>query len=271
MKEILNIKSEYIHVDTSQGSTYGGNQQFYKERPDRISRGKYGGGCGVVALGDLLLYLTNGHEREQRKDCRFIRNACLERTRRYFRQRKGDNRKKISDNGQFLLNGIPASKGFADQAQYMAYFDRLCKRIAWYPTKNGMSGIILAVRFGWLMYRAGLPYRAVWGFSEKKREARIKRMLVRDIPVILCIPKIFVNRKKNGLPLYVCEQNRMKPAVRTSAHYVVITGLVEEKGKLYYRISSWGKLYYISEDEFRSFVRKHILGRLFGTILWIPE
>lgn len=153
----------------------------------------------------------------------------------------------------------------------MAYFDRLCKRIAWYPTKNGMSGIMLAVRFGWLMYRAGLPYRAMWGFSEQKREARIKRMLVRDIPVILCIPKIFVNRKKNGLPLYVCEQNRMKLAVRTSAHYVVITGLVEEQGNLYYRISSWGKMYYIREDEFRSFVKKHILGRLLGTILWVYQ
>lgn len=221
MKEILNIKNEYIRVNTVQGSTYGGNQQFYKGLPGRISRGKYGGGCGVVALGDLMLYLQEGRENEQ------------------------------------------------DQAQYMSYFDRLCKWIAWYPTRNGMSGVLLAVRFCWLMCCAGLPYRAMWGFSEKKREARIKRMLVRDIPVILCIPKIFMNRRKNGLMLYVCEQGRMKPAVRTSAHYVVITGLVEEKGSLYYRISSWGKMYYIREEEFRSFVKKHIFGRLLGTLLWI--
>lgn len=253
MKEILNIKSEYIHVNTSQGSTYGGNQQFYKELRGRISRGKYGGGCGVVALGDLLLYLLE-HESEQRKDCRFTRRACQTGKRLCFRRKQCVEYQKVQD-----------------QEQYMAYFDRLCKRIAWYPTKNGMSGIMLAVHFGWLMHRAGLPYRAMWGFSEQKREARIKRMLVRDIPVILCIPKIFVNRKKNGLPLYVCEQNRMKLAVRTSAHYVVITGLVEEQGNLYYRISSWGKMYYIREDEFRSFVKKHILGRLLGTILWVYQ
>lgn len=253
MKEILNIKSEYIHVNTSQGSTYGGNQQFYKELRGRISRGKYGGGCGVVALGDLLLYLLE-HESEQRKDCRFTRRACQTGKRLCFQRKQCVEYQKVQD-----------------QEQYMAYFDRLCKRIAWYPTKNGMSGIMLAVRFGWLMYRAGLPYRAMWGFSEQKREARIKRMLVRDIPVILCIPKIFVNRKKNGLPLYVREQDRMKPVVRTSAHYVVITGLVEEQGNLYYRISSWGKMYYIREDEFRSFVKKHILGRLLGTILWVYQ
>lgn len=254
MKEILNIKSEYIHVNTSQGSTYGGNQQFYKELPGRISRGKYGGGCGVVALGDLLLYLQAGHESEKRKDCRFTRRACQTGKRLCFQRKSCVEYQKVQE-----------------QEQYMAYFDRLCKRIAWYPTQNGMSGIMLAVRFGWLMHRAGLPYRAMWGFSEQKREARIKRMLVRDIPVILCIPKIFVNRKKNGLPLYVCEQDRMKLVVRTSAHYVVITGLVEEQGNLYYRISSWGKMYYIREDEFRSFVKKHILGRLLGTILWICE
>lgn len=243
MKEILHIKSEYMHVNTEQGIAYGGNQQFFKELPGISNRGKYRGGCGVVALGDLLWYLRINHPCVGRKGV-FRHVMPIERL------------------------GL---KSTMDKAQYMAYFNRLCRRIAWCPTGNGMAGVMLAVRFGWLMRCVGLPYRAVWGLSERKREVRIKRMLVRDIPVVLCIPKIFVNRKKNGLMLYAWEQNRMKPAIRTNAHYVMITGLVEEQGDLYYRISSWGRMYYIREDEFRSFVKKHIFGRLLGTILWIPE
>lgn len=243
MKEILNIKSEYMRVNTEQGITYGGNQQFFKELPGINNRGKYKGGCGAVALGDLLCYLSTNHRRVRKKG--------------------------------MLRNVIPlewlACKSTMDKAQYMAYFNRLCKWIAWCPTGNGMAGVTVAARFCWLMHCTGLPYRAIWGFSERKRETRIKRMLVGDIPVILCIPKIFLNRKKTGLMLYVREQNRMKPAVRTSAHYVVITGLVEENGSLYYRISSWGKMYYIKEEEFRSFVKKHLFGKLLGTILWIYE
>lgn len=239
MKEILSIKRDYIHVHTEQGCSYGGSQQFYKGLPGWSNRGKYRGGCGVVALGDLLIYLSSGAQRTKRN---------------VFLHRLGADR-----------------ADFSQAERYRAYFNRVCRWIVWCPTANGMSGVMLAVCFCWLMRCAGLPYRAMWVCSEKKCAPRIRRMLVRDIPVVLCIPKILMKRKKNGLLLYVREQEKMKPAVRTSAHYVVVTGIVEEKGKLYYRVSSWGKMYYISEEEYSSFVKKHLLGRLLGNILWIPE
>ena len=57
MQEISSLRSNtYIQVQDGRQATYGGSQLFFKPLPDKSSQRKYGGGCGMVALGDLLLY-----------------------------------------------------------------------------------------------------------------------------------------------------------------------------------------------------------------------
>lgn len=237
MQEILGIrKKEYIQVQEGSGMSYGGSQLFFKPLPDKRSQGKYNGGCGMIALGDLLLYLMD----KEGKTC--------------------------------TLNGITYHPVFERKEAYMAYFDELCRKLKWFPSRNGMSGVLMAIRFNYMMHKYHLPYRARWGLLESVREGRIERMLQRDIPVILCIPRVLPPFGKNDrLSLYREQEGKMKQVDKTRAHYVMITGMERNKntGRVYYRVSSWGRQYDISVEEYRKFVRTHLLGTVLGNILYI--
>ncbi len=237
MQENLSIcRNAYIQVQDGRQVTYGGSQLFFGPLPDKSSQRKYGGGCGMVALGDLLLYLM---EKEKRI---------------------------------YQIDGISYHTTFRGKEAYMDYFNKLCRTLKWFPTRNGMSGILMAIRFNAAMWKMHMPYRARWGLFELVREKRIKKMLRKDLPVILCIPRVLLPwQKEDKLPLYMESNGQMKQAEATRAHYVTITGLVSHDGEAYYRISSWGRKYYISVKEYRSFVRTHLLGTVWGNILYITS
>ena len=59
--------------------------------------------------------------------------------------------------------------------------------------------------------------------------------------------------RKHKLCLYRQENGLYFPAAEVKAHFVVVTGL--ENG--YLQISSWGKEYYISWQEFEKYVKKY--------------
>lgn len=64
MQEILGIRrNAYIQVQDGRQVTYGGSQLFFRPLQDKCSQRKYRGGCGMVALGDLLLYLMEKEKR----------------------------------------------------------------------------------------------------------------------------------------------------------------------------------------------------------------
>lgn len=237
MQEILGIcRNTYIQVQAGRQSTYGGSQLFFKELPDRCSQRKYGSGCGMIALGDLLLYLM---EKETRL---------------------------------YQVGGITYHTAFQEKEAYMDYFNKLCRKLKWFPSRNGMSGVLMAIRFNAFMWKRRMPYRARWGLFESVREKRIEKMLRKDIPVILCIPCVLLPwQKKDRLPLYMESNGQMKQVDATRAHYVTITGLVSYQGEEYYRISSWGRKYHISVREYRDFVRTHLLGTVLGNILYITS
>lgn len=235
MQDILNInKNSYIQVPDGNGKTYGGSQLFFKPMTDKRSQRKYRGGCGMVALGDLLVYLM---EKEQK---------------------------------EYQMDGIAYRPEFEGKQSYMAYFNSLCRKLAWIPNLNGMSGIFMAIRFNVVMHRYHLKYRARWGMLECLRQRRIEKMLQKDIPVILCIPRVLLPWQwKDRLPLYAERDGKMKQADATNGHYVTITGIVKNHGQKYYRISSWGRQYYISLKEYRKFVWTHLFGTILGNILYI--
>ncbi len=235
MQEILSIRrNTYIQVQDNGQATYGGSQLFFKPLPDKSSQRKYGGGCGMIALGDLLLYLME----KKAKTCQ--------------------------------IDGMTYHTVFQEKVAYMDYFNRLCRKLRWLPTRNGMSGMLMAIRFNAVMWKMHIPYCARWGLFEMIREKRIEKMLRKDIPVILCIPRVLLPwQKEDRLPLYMESKGQMKQVDATRAHYVTITGLVSCQGKTYYRISSWGRKYYISVKEYRDFVRTHLFGTVLGNILYI--
>ena len=213
MQEILCIRrNAYIQVQDGRQVTYGGSQLFFKPLQDKCSQRKYRGGCGMVALGDLLLYLM---EKEIRP---------------------------------YQLDGITYHTVFEEKEAYRTYFNKLC------------------------MWKRRMPYRARWGLFENVRERRIERMLQKDLPVILCIPRVLLPwQREDRLPLYMESSGQMKQVDATRAHYVTITGLVSHQGENYYRISSWGRMYYISVKEYRDFVRTHLFGTVLGNILYITS
>lgn len=190
----------------------------------------------MVALGDLLLYLM---EKEIRP---------------------------------YQLDGITYHTVFEEKEAYRTYFNKLCRKLKWFPTQNGMSGILMAIRFNAFMWKRRMPYRAKWGLFENVRGRRIERILQKDLPVILCIPRVLLPwQREDRLPLYMESSGQMKQVDATRAHYVTITGLVSHQGENYYRISSWGRMYYISVKEYRDFVRTHLFGTVLGNILYITS
>jgi len=51
------LKNDYVSVTGQKGKTFGGSQSFFKEMPGFMNKFKNKGGCGVVALSDLISYL----------------------------------------------------------------------------------------------------------------------------------------------------------------------------------------------------------------------
>ena len=100
-----------------------------------------------------------------------------------------------------------------------------------------------------------MPYRAAWMLSGKKMISRIEKMLSLDIPVIMAIgPNFPLFWKKEKLSFYTKDGNgKLCPAVKTKAHFVTVTGISESE----LQISSWGKKYYISIQEYEKYVREH--------------
>lgn len=231
---MIGLKKSYISILHQDKWSYGGSQMWFDNKT------LHGYGCGLIAAADLLLYL--GEEKlpcvaAQEAEC-----ACDEAA------NKAEN-----------ACGEAAGKaeGEYSEVAYMEYIERLRRRFTVLP-RLGMPGWLLAFQL-WLYFLGKRHFcRIWWGCSVRKRDAAIVKMLRADIPVILSIGpnfpfiwgkhKVRLYRKaENGS--YVYEQS-------TNAHYVTVTGIDRE----WYRISSWGKEYYISRREYAEYVRKHSLG-----------
>ena len=95
----------------------------------------------------------------------------------------------------------------------------------------------------------------------------MEEMLRRDIPVILSIGPNFPRLWKQGKEtLYRMDQGDYRRAAETRAHYVTVTGMDES----WLRISSWGKEYYLSREEYETY-RADISSALVSNIVYIRE
>ena len=244
MEKKTAIQREYIRVKRREDGTltYGGDQGFFdSEEASREDRRKKESGCGIIAFADLLLYLGNK-----------------------------DSTNRMPETEPYLSHVLY-------QEEYQGYYNEIYKFLGGLPFRGGISSLRLMLMFNRLSLRQRWGMRAMWGFSGKKLFDRTKRMLSEDIPVILCIPMMLLKKdKKDGIRLYERTEEkdgnvRYQEKAFTRAHYVMVTGIMEEEKDSYYEISSWGKKYYMNRKEYDILIKTHFLGTILGNILYIRQ
>ena len=209
----------------------GGTKTFGGSQMYSASKTMREVGCGVIAALDLLLYLNRVH---------------------------------LSGSCEMFSSAL--DDGSIDEKEYDELARTLSRRFFPIIPKLGINGLMLAAGLNAFFRRYRFPFRAMWGVGSRHIADRIEDMLARDIPVILSIgPNFPLFWKKTEMSFYMrIPSGEMKHACSIKSHYVTVTGLDER----YYRISSWGREYYIDRQEYFSYIRHHS-GSLVSNIVYI--
>ncbi len=207
------LRHTYLAVKTQADKSFGGNQNWATGYMMR----KYG--CGVVAMGDVLIYLG------------IHRLSC----------------------NTDLLYGMLREDGCLSYPRYERYLRKMNKRYLGIIPGFGVPNFQLARAMNRYFRHYRIDLRARWCLSSGKMLERIQDSLSKDYPVILAIGQNIPFWRKKKLTLYRQENGVYLPATETKAHYVVVTGM--ENG--YLQISSWGKEYFISWQEYQEYGKKY--------------
>lgn len=206
------LRNPYLSVKTQEGLSFGGSQTWCSSRIMQ----RYG--CGVVGMGDILLYMG------------LNRPSC----------------------GTDLQYGIQREDGNLSYPRYERYLRKIRRKYLGIIPGFGVPGFLIPHAMNRYFRHYKIDFRARWCVSQSKLYGRIEDSLARDLPVLLAIGQNIPFWKRRRLGLYRQENGQYFPAVEVRAHFVVVTGI--ENG--YLQISSWGKEYYISWQEYLQFVRK---------------
>lgn len=190
-----------------------------------------GAGCGLVAACDLLRYL---HDYHPGCSCEL-----------FYELEKGTavdvrNYNRLLDNIRCYFPIIP---------------------------KLGINGVMLCLGINAFFLRYKYPYFAVWGINLKNLWSRIEEMLSKDIPVIIGVgpnfPLIWQKHKTN---LYADRAGEIKKVSAVKAHFMTVTAIDEK----WLTLSSWGRKYYISRDEYKDYILRHS-GSFASNIVYIKS
>lgn len=246
--------TNYVQIKGLDNKYYfGGRQNWFSNNKlytDNILR-EYG--CGVIAAGDLFLYLA------------------LQ-----------------DDNNRNDLTKIAIKGSTINQIDYMGYIITVNKTYTKAKKHLGVLGPKLASAINSYFKYAGINYKARWAMSLSSTEmlSKIIEMLEKDIPVILSVGPNTPNiRGKDEINLYTSfaqsnddyivsgnELNQYKLQGTVNRHYMVITELIKNNSTsnndIMLKVSSWGKDYYINYDEYRGYV-EDIGGKITSSIIYI--
>lgn len=190
-------------------------------------------GCGLVCALDLLLYLHR------------CRPACAL---------------------PFLAKAAAAHPVPYPQYEEAAAF----LRRRWLPLVYpfGTTGRVIAWGLNRCFAKYGLPLRARWGVGWDSLFETIAAMLQNDLPVVLAVGQNFpFPWGRHRMKFYVAAPDgQYRSAARTKAHFVNVTAI--EEGWM--QVSSWGRVYYISCEEYRQYALRHSCRR-FCNILYLKE
>lgn len=155
---------------------------------------------------------------------------------------------------------------------YRKRLNELSAHILWRPAHTGTKSVFIVYAINRLLMESKMKHVAHWCINPWNMNKRIYKMLEADIPVIMCIPFMMMPwQKKHVLQMYTYNDTRkiMMRTHSTNAHFITVTGIVEHKGRRYYRVSSWGRMLYLDAEEYYDFMMKHFLGFSLGNILQI--
>lgn len=251
-------KREYVPVTCENEVSYGGRQQWFSDKivASKATRlHKYG--CGVIALADLFMYLS-----------------C---TRSYIRQSSA--LESLEKDGKLL------------KENYLSYVEYIRDKYVYVLPKLGVPNVELIVAANRYFITHQMPYLAKMGYLIDQRVLlqNMITMLQKDLPVILLIGRPFprviyqnvLKCKKVGVTFY--EQRKsdegysyVPASTNVEGHYVVVTEILidkearQKRDKVMLKISSWGKIYYMSYYEYCKYVMRYGTS-LQGSIIHIVE
>ncbi len=140
--------------------------------------------------------------------------------------------------------------------KYESYISRV-KKYFFYLPYFGMNGYALSLGINLIFLKNKIPFRAHWCLKpiSKKSLIHIKAMLDQKLPVIIAIgpnfPNIFGKRQ---LAYYRRDfKGNYVRAGSVNKHFVVITEMKDG----YFKISTWGKLYYLKCEDYIDYCRKN--------------
>ncbi len=241
MSRIVGLNGQYAQIRRKKTGevTCGGDQGFFAGAPARSAdERKNKQGCGITALADVFLYLAG------------------------------------QDGSYAVRENAGCINRILSEEEYKDYYNRIYEFAGGLSPRgnNGLTFIRLQSVFNRMARRQKWPLYGRWGFCGGKIYDRILDMLDRDVPVILCMPYMVRKRDKSrGAVFYTKKGNNFVKAASVSAHYVVVTGVLEENGRIYLEISSWGKRYYIDRAEYETLIRTCFLGTILGNMLYVKR
>ena len=154
------------------------------------------------------------------------------------------------------LRYLSGTTAYADKKSYIKSFKKTSRALLYISTRLGMIFPKLSLGSAFLLKKYNLPYKCHLVISKRGLYQKIYSMLSEDIPVIVNVPRIFgKNKKDRSLSFY--DPQSLNVSARVEGHFVVITGITSVNDKTYFEISSWGKKYLISCDEYLHFLKKH--------------
>lgn len=230
MKIIELRNPEYLRIRFKENMSYGGDQNWFST--DKWMSREYlihKWGCGVIAMGDLFLYLVKSN--------------------------------RIYATGATTLARV--SRSVLEWEDYKKYILYIYNTFAPIIPGSGMNGFALASSVRRYCMKYQIPMTIAWkGFLDDQQMLRvIQKMLKENLPVVLSIgpntPLIF---RGKGIPLYILSQQQefvLSGYHSVHSHFVMVTGVIGLKHKrIMLKISSWGKEFYIDYQEYRTYVKE---------------
>ena len=223
---IKELKHPLCAVEYPWGISFGGSQMHSHDPVMERC------GCGIVAVQEVLLYLTRYH-------------GCP---------------------GQELL-GSMSERTVISQDEYNRSLDRLRSRYIHLIPSFGVNGISLVAGMNAVFRRYGYPYRGQWKISSRSFYPCMEDMLERDIPVIISVgPNFPAVWGKKTVELSPETRGRGAVPQGINAHYMIATGLDENS----IHISSWGRKYLIDREEYDEYVRR-ISSSIVSNLVYIKK
>lgn len=230
MKMVELRNPEYLRIHYKADVSYGGNQNWFST--DKWMSREYQihkWGCGVIAMGDLFLYLA-----------------------------KSD---RMYATGAVSLARI--TRSVLDWEDYKKYILYMYHAFASVMPGSGMNGFALASSVRRYCIKYQIPMTIAWkGFLDDQQMLRvIQKMIKENLPVILSIgPNTPMFFRKKGIPFYVLSEKNefiLSGARSVNRHFVMVTGVIGLKHRqIMLKLSSWGKEYYIDYQELRAYVKE---------------